>query len=140
MIVLQVIPVPPVPAIPVDQIQRAAERATERAMEMQQMHSGVPQLPVGVVMMHTVDSLIPVLIVAILVAGLIAYLRMRNSWRRSPVAPLVLQPIEDRLGRLEQAVEVIGLQVERVAEGQHFVTKLLAKERTVPGQLGTGGE
>lgn len=39
--------------------------------------------------------------------------------------------ITDRLDRIERAVESIALEVERVSEGQRFVTKLLA-EKTPP--------
>lgn len=33
---------------------------------------------------------------------------------------------EDRMARLEQAVEAIALEVERISEGQRFTTKLLS--------------
>jgi hypothetical protein len=35
--------------------------------------------------------------------------------------------IEARLERIEQAVETIAIEMERVGEGQRFVTKLLAE-------------
>ena len=34
---------------------------------------------------------------------------------------------EARMTRLEQAIEAIAVEVERIAEGQRFVTKLLAE-------------
>ena len=34
---------------------------------------------------------------------------------------------EDRMARLEQAVEAIALEVERISEGQRFTTRLLAE-------------
>ena len=34
---------------------------------------------------------------------------------------------DQRLARLEQAVESIAIEVERISEGQRFVTKLLAE-------------
>lgn len=34
---------------------------------------------------------------------------------------------DDRMARLEQAVEAIALEVERISEGQRFTTKLLAE-------------
>lgn len=40
--------------------------------------------------------------------------------------------VEARLQRIEEAVETIAVEIERMGEGQRFVTKLLA-ERT--GQL-----
>ena len=60
--------------------------------------------------------------------------------RRSDRAALspdraVLPPeVTDRLTRIEQAVDGIVLEVERVAEGQRFTTKLLA-ERGTPAAL-----
>jgi len=35
----------------------------------------------------------------------------------------------DRLARLEAAVDAIAVEVERISEGQRFVTKLLAEGR-----------
>ncbi|MEP7381119.1 MAG: hypothetical protein ABI910_05495 [Gemmatimonadota bacterium] len=40
-----------------------------------------------------------------------------------------LERLDDRLGRMEQAIEAIAIEVERVSEGQRFTSKLLA-ERT----------
>jgi hypothetical protein len=37
---------------------------------------------------------------------------------------------EARLERLEQAVDAIAVEMERVGEGQRFVTKLLAERKT----------
>jgi hypothetical protein len=37
--------------------------------------------------------------------------------------------LEDRLGRMEQAIEAVAIEVERVAEGQRFTTKLLSEKR-----------
>ena len=42
-----------------------------------------------------------------------------------------------RLERMEQAIDSIAVEVERISEGQRFTTKLLA-ERTAP-QPGPGG-
>ena len=47
-------------------------------------------------------------------------------------APTNNPMIEARLQRIEEAVETIAVEIERMGEGQRFVTKLLA-ERT--GQL-----
>jgi hypothetical protein len=38
--------------------------------------------------------------------------------------------VEARLDRIEQAVEAIAIEMERVGEGQRFVTKLLAERPT----------
>lgn len=42
-----------------------------------------------------------------------------------------LRQVEDRLDRIERAVDSIAIEVERVSEGQRFVTKLLA-EKSAP--------
>ncbi len=41
---------------------------------------------------------------------------------------LPLRDVEERLDRIERAVESIAVEVERVSEGQRFVTKLLAEK------------
>src|SRR3981081_625323 len=43
--------------------------------------------------------------------------------RESPPAPS-----EARLARIEQAVEAIALEVERISEGQRFTTRLLSEQ------------
>jgi len=42
-----------------------------------------------------------------------------------------LTPSDERLARVEQAVEAIAIEVERIGEGQRFVTKLMS-DRTDP--------
>jgi hypothetical protein len=42
-----------------------------------------------------------------------------------------LESSDQRLARVEQAVESIAIEIERVSEGQRYVTKLL-NERTQP--------
>jgi hypothetical protein len=44
---------------------------------------------------------------------------------------------DDRMTRLEQAVEAIALEVERISEGQRFTTKLLA-DRAAADRLPLG--
>ena len=54
------------------------------------------------------------------------------SYRREEVGGskgLVID--EDRMARLEHAVEAIALEVERISEGQRFTTKLLAERGSV---------
>ncbi len=51
--------------------------------------------------------------------------RRKNELPRD-VGP-ALAEIADRLTRLEQAVDTTALEVERIAEGQRFTTKLLSE-------------
>lgn len=56
----------------------------------------------------------------------------RLVWRRAsnPPRPVIDQEQNERLRRLEGNVDAIALEIERISEGQRFVTKLLAeKER-----------
>ncbi|MDQ3244467.1 MAG: hypothetical protein M3Q09_12120 [Gemmatimonadota bacterium] len=57
----------------------------------------------------------------------------RRIWRRAGVVPPVTFPRElsDRLSQLEQTAEATALEVERIGEGQRFVTRLLT-EREKP--------
>ena len=50
-------------------------------------------------------------------------------WRRAarPVMPAGWNDATARLGRLEQAVDTIAVEIERVSEGQRFITKIMTK-------------
>ncbi|MEP7383675.1 MAG: hypothetical protein ABI910_18460 [Gemmatimonadota bacterium] len=43
-----------------------------------------------------------------------------------------------RLERIEMAIEAMSVEVERISEGQRFVTKLLAERPKEPSALGDG--
>lgn len=53
----------------------------------------------------------------------------RRLWRRgsNSDAPVHDPMIAPRLDRLEQAVDAIAIEIERVSEGQRFITKILAE-------------
>lgn len=55
---------------------------------------------------------------------------------REPAQPLA----EARLARIEQAVDAIALEVERISEGQRFMTRLLSEQTTrLPPNLSQRG-
>jgi hypothetical protein len=62
----------------------------------------------------------------------------RMFWRRGSMLRQVLQPAEnaERLARMEQAIDSIAIEIERVSEGQRFVTRLMSERQAVP--LGAG--
>lgn len=77
--------------------------------------------------------IIPALL-TIFVAFPIAIAYARRIWKRAPAARG--NPAESaRLERIEQAVEAIAVEVERVSEGQRFVTKLMSDTSRVPLSL-----
>jgi hypothetical protein len=62
----------------------------------------------------------------------------RGIWRRGSVQKVETQIERDnaeRLARLEQSVDTIAIEVERISEGQRFVTKLLAETQQREKQL-----
>jgi hypothetical protein len=64
-----------------------------------------------------------------------AYIRrLRRHDRRIGGAEAALALPDERLERIEQAVDAIAIEVERIAEGQRFLTKLQA-DRTEPRAL-----
>jgi hypothetical protein len=72
-------------------------------------------------------------IIAIAVVAMSASRRLFS--RRVPAAPALPPETADRIARIENAVESIAVEVERISEGQRFVTKLMND----PRQLGAGG-
>ena len=57
---------------------------------------------------------------------------MRRLWRQTPkpVAPSLADTLAPRFDRLEQSVDAIAIEIERIAEGQRFVTKVMAERPT----------
>lgn len=56
----------------------------------------------------------------------------RRIWRRSAAAVTSLpRDIADRLLRMEQAIEATAVEVERIGEGQRFITRLFTEGEKV---------
>jgi hypothetical protein len=53
----------------------------------------------------------------------------RRVWRRDSESLPSPTETNARLDRIEQAVDAIAVEVERISEGQRFVTKLLADQQ-----------
>ena len=51
----------------------------------------------------------------------------RRLWRRTSPATTTPDMIAPRLDRLEQAVDAIAIEIERISEGQRFVTKVMTE-------------
>ena len=78
-------------------------------------------------------SIMVITVTAIIVSGVVIA-ALGRAWlaRRQPspvpsVAEERLENIEMRLVQLQQAVDDVAIEMERVAEGQRFATKLLAE-------------
>ncbi len=75
-----------------------------------------------------VASVITALVGAITAIGVGAYVTVRRASRQAE-RPRIS---EDRFRHLEQAVDAIAVEVERISEGQRFTTKLLAERLEAP--------
>ncbi len=56
-----------------------------------------------------------------------AYSRRMDADSRNPRIP---DEVASRLERMEQAIEAVAIEVERISEGQRFTTKLLSEGRS----------
>lgn len=79
------------------------------------------------------------IVFTVAVLGPIAIGLARMMWKRSnrQVLPAGFTETAQRLERLEQSVDTIAIEIERVSEGQRFVTKLLSEGQHAPA-LGAG--
>ena len=73
----------------------------------------------------------------------LAIAHSRRIWRRTAKAVIALPTeLAERFARLEQTVESVAIEVERISEGQRFVTKVMAEGRrgegAHPPALGAG--
>ncbi len=59
-----------------------------------------------------------------------AYSRRMDAESRNPQIP---GEVSARLERMEQAIDSVALEVERISEGQRFTTKLLSEGRSASG-------
>ena len=78
------------------------------------------------------QDVIPIVaILSVFVFFPMAIAMARNIWRRGSL-PVSSGPDRDsmqRLERMEQAMHAIAIEIERVSEGQRFVTRLLSEQR-----------
>ena len=70
-------------------------------------------------------TMIPITVIGAPIARAIARRIEGSVGRRDPLASLP-NDMGQRLERMEQAIDAIAVEVERIAEGQRFTSKLLA--------------
>ena len=89
---------------------------------------------------NMLNSIPIVAILSVFVFFPIAIAIARNIWRRGSL-PRVAGPDREsaqRLERMEQAMEAIAIEIERVSEGQRFVTRLMSEQRDGRAAVGAG--
>ena len=69
--------------------------------------------------------------VAVIALGIPIIRAITRRWERSSTSlpPASSPDVVARLERIEQAVEAVAVEVERIAEAQRFSAKLLAEQR-----------
>ena len=74
-------------------------------------------------------------ITAIIMGGLFPLFRAyAKKIERSSQTTMIPAEVTARLERIEQAVEAVAIEVERISEGQRFTTKLLSEGKAAaPG-------
>src|SRR3982751_540751 len=61
-----------------------------------------------------------------------AYARRMDAEGKNPRVPM---EVTGRLERIEQSLEAVAIEVERISEGQRFTTKLLSEGRAPVPQI-----
>jgi hypothetical protein len=121
------VPVPPTPP-------EAPRTFTIRGPNGEQTTIGMPPAS-DIIPPQAVDiSIAFFMTMAIIIIGLpLARAFARRMDRKSP-APQISNDVSAQLAHLNQAVDAIALEVERITEGQRFTTKLLSEQRDAARQ------
>lgn len=93
---------------------------------------GRPDFTFGPRGRDAMDRAVPIVgMLSVFVLFPIAMSIARNIWRRGALPRSATPDRESaqRLERMEQAMEAIAIEIERVSEGQRFVTRLLGEQR-----------
>lgn len=87
--------------------------------------------------MNIPGEVIPIVALVCVAASAIGVPIARAFARRVERGPLAPPPVSSevqaRLERMEQAIDSIAIEVERISEGQRFTTKLLAERNNQAG-------
>ena len=113
-----------------------ASLPASRSTTTQHPFAGFDNFPGSRGMSH---NLVPVAIVfTLFVLSPLALSISRMFWRRGSMPRQAGPPVEnaERLARMEQAIDSIAIEIERISEGQRFVTRLMSERQ--PAALASG--
>ena len=75
------------------------------------------------------------LMVGMIALGVPIIRAISRRWERGGSVPTLPPDLTHRLERIEQAVEAVAIEVERMAEAQRFTAKLMVEQRSLaPGE------
>jgi hypothetical protein len=83
------------------------------------------------------DIIVPLgffLTVIVISIGIPLVRALARKWERQPVGAELAPEVAQRLTRMEQAMDAIAIEVERISEGQRFTTRLLAERAKEPAE------
>jgi hypothetical protein len=97
----------------------------------------IPDFPPSFPQEQIPQQVIPIVaIVMSMLAFMVVGWPIARAWGRRmdrrTAAPPPQADVAPRLDRIEQALEAIAIEVERVSEGQRFSTKLMSEMRALP--------
>ena len=75
---------------------------------------------------HLIVPLAGMLMIVTLSLGIPLVRAWTKRWEREGLTPREPSDVSQRLERIENAIEAMSIEVERISEGQRFTTKLLA--------------
>ena len=82
------------------------------------------------------EFVLTIILSIVAVAGTMGVLKMWvNRPSRAAIPQADLKEIREGLARMEQSIDVIAVEVERLSEGQRFTTKLLAEQAREVAQI-----
>ena len=88
------------------------------------------------------DIVIPIagmLMIVTLSIGVPLVVALTKKWQRQAEHPQIKPDMSARLERIEQAVDAIAIEVERISEAQRFTTKLLTERGSSAEPSGAAG-
>lgn len=88
------------------------------------------------------DIIIPIaffLTIVILAIGIPLVRALARKWEREPLRPELPVDLRERLARIEQGMDSIAIEIERISEGQRFTTRLFAERVGSPPRLAARG-
>lgn len=85
------------------------------------------------------EAIVAVMSMAFTFGTFITLFRIWMNRGRSSQPAAQLEPLMDRLVRIEQTLDSVAIEVERISEAQRFATKLLADRDRSPAMVESRG-
>lgn len=131
--------IPPVPPVPPENPQTITIRGRDGIAQTivvpsRLLQNTIPQQAVDI-------SIAFFLVVAFIIVGLpLARAFARRMDKRGGGAPQLSAEVSSQLAQLNQSVDAIALEVERISEGQRYTTRLLSEREPSHQTLSSGNQ